>query len=156
MSYPKHKKVYDLGIAAWIKMHGHQISKIEIKCINFLVENEKMDVEIDNLKNSYVNSEACEYDSWLMSLKQLPITRVDNLDPEIVIVDGLGPSAFVRHKGRWRLIGRESNSRFAFFVPMPDNDEFNNLRVSWTNSELRTFDAAMMSIKNMRIKNNKR
>lgn len=152
----REKRIADLGLAAWIKMHGYQISKVESNCVFFQVENDQMIKEVEALETSYVNSEACSYDSWLMSLKQMPVTDVNECDPEIIVVEGLGPSAFLRHKGRWRLIGRPHHIKFAFYVPSNELTEFNSLRVAWTNSDLRDFDAAMMAIKSLRVRNNRR
>jgi hypothetical protein len=154
MGRQENKMIADLGLAAWVKMHGHRITRVEPRRVYFSLPDHNSSDEIESLKVSYVNSEASAFDSWLMSLKQMPSTNnVDRIDPSVVEVEGLGPSAYIRFKGRWRLIGRTSPLKYVFYVPVEDQDEFADLRVSWTNSRLRDFDAAMMSIKMLRISN---
>lgn len=151
MSYPREKRVVDLGLAAWIKMHGYQISKIGSSFVIFSIPDSEKDKESKDLEIRYVNSDATEFDSWLMTLKRTPITAIDEMNPSIHIVQGMGLTAWVKLKGRWRLVGRPSNIDFAFYVPEHEVTEFKNLLIGWTSSSLRDFDASMMAIKNVRI-----
>lgn len=65
------KSVSDLGVAAYVKMHG-------FKCVgrknrNFFFElYDDQDSEFDQLTFDYANSPMHDFDSCIMSLKKLP------------------------------------------------------------------------------------
>lgn len=65
------KSVSDLGVAAYVKMHGFKC--IGRKSRNFYFElNEDQVNEFDQLTFDYANSPMHDFDSCIMSLKKLP------------------------------------------------------------------------------------
>ena len=64
------KSVFDLGIAAYISMHGYKVVGRKDKLIYFEVPDSDVK-EFENLSYEYLNSDFHYFDSHLMSLKKL-------------------------------------------------------------------------------------
>jgi hypothetical protein len=119
----------------------------------FFERNEENDSKaIDKHKIDYVNSMFAEFDGWLMTMKNMPQESVDVVNPAIQEINSLGLATYIKMKSNWRLVGRTAPSRFVFMVPIDDKHKFNQLQYEWANHELRNFDAAMMSLKAIRLR----
>lgn len=63
------KAVHDLGIAAYLLMHGHKVTGRKTKSFYFEVENQER--EVDKLSFEYVTGPYHQFDSCLMILKKM-------------------------------------------------------------------------------------
>lgn len=65
----KTKCVNDLGVAAYIKLHGYRC--LGRKGRNYYFEVENNDIKFEKLIVEYINSSMHDFDSALMSLKKI-------------------------------------------------------------------------------------
>jgi hypothetical protein len=64
------KKVFDLGAAAYLLMHGYKVVGRQNKAVVFEIE-QSANKEFDSRKMEYLSSEFHRFDSCLMSLKKM-------------------------------------------------------------------------------------
>lgn len=152
MSERNLEKLKDLGVASYIKMHGVPVHEVNSKQVVFDVSDPAMRDRVKQLKNEYVNSQCATFDGWIATLKAMPQSRVDQINPSFQTVKSLGIAAFIKMKFGWRLIARVDRNSYVFFVPVEEEHEFEQAHIDWANSELRSFDSAMMQIKSGRLK----
>jgi len=66
-----YRHITDLGIAAYLVMHGYDVAGKRGKAIYFSVENEELD-KFERLTMEYLSSSFHRFDACLMSLKKTP------------------------------------------------------------------------------------
>tara|TARA_Y100000034_G_scaffold3535_1_gene4270 strand:- start:1469 stop:1711 length:243 start_codon:yes stop_codon:yes gene_type:complete len=68
-----HKHITDLGIAAYLVMHGYDVVGKRGKAIYFAIENDPEELEkFEKLTMEYLSSSFHRFDACLMSLKKTP------------------------------------------------------------------------------------
>lgn len=155
MSKPHGKgdeRIGNLGLAAYLKMQGCRVTGRTGSLVFFECNNEEEHKAINQHKIDYVNSSFAEFDGWLMTMKNMPQDPVDIVNPAIQEINSLGLATYIKMKSNWRLVGRTGPSKFVFSVPVGEKHKFNELQFEWANHELRNFDAAMMSLKAIRLR----
>jgi hypothetical protein len=65
------RAVSDLGVAAYVKMHGFKCIGRKTRNFYFEMDEDQMN-EFDQLTFDYANSPMHDFDSCIMSLKKLP------------------------------------------------------------------------------------
>lgn len=72
------KAVSDLGIGAYLLMHGYDVAGKKGKTIYFSLKNEEDEVrKFDKLTVEYLSSPYHRFDSCLMALKKVPDYKPD-------------------------------------------------------------------------------
>ena len=71
MSEKINKHVTDLGVGAYLLMHGYEVVDKKGRAIYFSVNKEDLD-KFDKLTYEYLSSPYHRFDSCLMSLKKIP------------------------------------------------------------------------------------
>lgn len=147
------KKIADMGLAAYLKMHGFEISSINKKNIEIEVRNESEENKLKELQMEYVNSDFCKFDCILMDLKRLPIVSKDFCSLDLQRVDSLGISSYLQlNRGNWILHSRTGRNCFLFKVPESSLESFREKQIAWNNSKLQDFNHEIMAIKVARKK----
>ena len=138
------KSVDDLGIAAFILMHGFHISGRKSRTFYFEVENEQDLIEIDKLSFEYLSGPHRQFDTCLMSLKKIgEYLPTDN--KEYKIVTDLGLAAFILMHG-FKVKGRKGRTIY-FYVSDQDINEFEKLSFEYLSSTYHDFDSCLMILK---------
>jgi hypothetical protein len=137
------RAVQDLGVAAYILMHGHALSGRKERTFIFGVDKNQLK-EFEDLKTAYLFSEFHYFDHCLMGLKKLeeyPYTINSNK-----FVTDLGAAAFLlMHK--FKLLGKKGRS-FYFDIHTEDEErQFDETNLQYTASEFHDFDSKLMSLK---------
>lgn len=70
MANQKKVSVKDLGMAAYLKLHGFDLYKKEGRLFCFLIEHEQDD-EFERTKVEYINGPFHKFDAQIMALKAL-------------------------------------------------------------------------------------
>lgn len=134
------KSVSDLGIAAYLMMHGYKTVGRRGRQVFFEVE-EKEAEEMSRLTMEYLRSQYSQFDSCLMGLKNVVETPAAVGRP----VSDLGIGAYVMLHG-YKVLGRKGKVIF-FEVAEKDDKEFVRLQIEYLGGTFHQFDAYLMGLK---------
>lgn len=149
-----HKFVNDLGVAAYLMMHGYPPVGKKGKAIYFKVSDQEASEEFDRLVLDYQPpNEFYTFDSCLMFLKKIDIEPPENLDPAThKTVSDLGVAAYLlMHEYRpnslgVRVVGKKG--KYVYFShPVGGEEEFNRLSLNYLPSQFQTYDSSLMGLK---------
>jgi hypothetical protein len=135
------KSVQDLGIAAYLMMHGFNVIGRKSRTIYFEVEEKDLG-EFDRLSFEYLSGTHRQFDTSLMSLKK--IGEYLPAGTYKAITD-LGIAAYLLMHG-FRVAGRKG--RIVYFdVAAEDGDEFERLNFEYLSTTYHQFDSCLMLLK---------
>lgn len=149
-----HKYVNDLGIAAYILMHGYHVIGKRGRSIYFECNSEEEAKEFDKLVLDYQPpNEFYTFDACLMFLKKLNDYVPDNLDNTInKAVSDLGLAAYLlmmeyrEDSLGLRVVGKQG--KYIYFEHPPGKeDEFKRLSYQYLPSQFQTYDSNLMALK---------
>lgn len=135
------KSVSDLGIGAYLMMHGYKVMGRKGKNVVFEI-NEKDSEEFEKLTMDYLQSPFHQFDHYIMILKK--VYESAGLQGGRVVAD-IGTGAYLMMNG-YKIKGRKGKNLF-FDVNEKDNEEFEKLMLDYTNSPYSQFDSWLMSLK---------
>jgi hypothetical protein len=146
--------VNDLGVAAYILMHGYAVIGKKARSIYFECENEESSKEFDRLVLEYQPpNDFYTFDSCLMFLKKINETVPENLNPEIhKVVNDLGVAAYlIMHEYRPKSLGCKvigKKGKFVYFEhPEGKGEDFERLSYQYLPSQFQTYDSNLMALK---------
>lgn len=149
-----HKFVNDLGVAAYILMHGYAVIGKKARSIYFECENEEACKEFDRLVLDYQPpNEFYTFDSCLMFLKKINEDVPENLDESVhKIVNDLGVAAYLlMHEYRPKSIGVRvigKKGKFVYFEhPKGRGEDFERLSYQYLPSQFQSYDSNLMALK---------
>lgn len=149
-----HKFVNDLGVAAYILMHGYAVIGKKARSIYFECENEESAVEFDRLVLEYQPpNEFYTFDSCLMFLKKINEQVPERLDENVhKIVSDLGVAAYLlMHEYSPKSIGVKvigKKGKYVYFEhPEGKDEEFERLSYHYLPSQFQTYDSNLMALK---------
>ena len=156
MNIPQHRAVNDLGVAAYILMHGYPVIGKRGRSIFFEVLED--DKDFDELVLEYQPpNEFYTFDSCLMFLKKISeLPPRDDLDVDrIKTVADLGIAAYVlMHEYKVKPLGTKvvgKRGKFVYFyVPEGKDTEFERLEYKYLPSQFQTYDSNLMALKKIR------
>lgn len=148
------KYVNDLGVAAYLLMHGYTVVGKKAKSIYFECHSEQESEEFEKLILDYQPpNEFYTFDSCLMFLKKINEYVPNNLDESIhKCVSDLGVSAYLlMHEYRpnsigIRVIGKKGKHVY-FSHPKGRGDDFKRLSYDYLTSQFQTYDSSLMGLK---------
>lgn len=148
------KFVNDLGVAAYLLMHGYTVVGKKGKSIYFECHNNQEAQEFDKLVLDYQPpNEFYTFDSCLMFLKKINEVVPDHLDDSIhKCVSDLGVAAYLlMHEYRpnslgVKVIGKRGKHVY-FEHPVGLGDEFKRLSYEYLTSQFQTYDSSLMGLK---------
>lgn len=148
-----HKHVNDLGVAAYILMHGYVVIGKKARSIYFECDRGASD-EFDRLVLDYQPpNEFYTFDSCLMFLKKMNEVAPDDLDdrPHKLVSD-LGVAAYLlMHEYRPKSIGVRvigKKGKFVYFEHPDGRDEdFERLCYQYLPSQFQNYDSNLMALK---------
>jgi hypothetical protein len=148
------KFVNDLGVAAYLLMHGYTVVGKKAKSIYFECHSETEAVDFDKLILDYQPpNEFYTFDSCLMFLKKINESIPDNLDDSIhKCVSDLGVAAYLlMHEYRMnsikvRVVGKKGKHVY-FSHPPLRGDDFKRLSYEYLTSQFQTYDSSLMGLK---------
>lgn len=146
------ERIGNLGLAAYLKMQGCKVTGRSGNMVFFECSTDEEREKINQHKIDYVNSPFAEFDGWLMTMKNMPTTPIDMVNPALQEIRSMGMATFIKMRTNWRLVGRPDNNKFVFMVPVNETHKFEEFQFEWANHPLRNFDASMMSLKSIRIR----
>lgn len=150
-----HKSVNDLGIAAYLIMHGYSVIGKKGRLIYFECQNEKESSEFDNLILDYQPpNDFYTFDSCLMFLK-----KINDHDPKKIqsdthkIVSDLGVAAYLlmreydsESKIGIKIVGKRG--KFVYFEhPKEKSNEFERRSYQYLSSQFQAYDSNLMALK---------
>jgi regulator of sigma D len=135
------KSVSDLGIGAYLMMHGYKVIGRKGKNVVFEI-NEKDTEEFERLTMDYLQSPFHQFDHYIMILKK--VYESAGLQGGRVVAD-IGTGAYLMMNG-YKIKGRKAKNLY-FEVLEKDNEEFEKLMLDYTNSPYSQFDSWLMSLK---------
>lgn len=139
------KSTGDIGIAAYVLMHGFKVLGKKNKDIIFTVE-EKESTEFDSCCLEYLSSDFHRFDACLMALKKVGEHKPAK-NGNIKSVSDLGIAAYILMHG-YKVVGREG--RFVYFqVDDKDLLSFDKLSLDYLSSDYHKFDANIMALKKL-------
>ena len=151
------KFVTDLGIAAYLMMHGFQVNGKKGKSIYFECNNEEEDKSIERLILDYMPpSEFYLFDSCLMALKKINPWKTaiekENSFEIIEVLSDMGQAAYILMKEYtdpkgFGILGRGSNKEIYFKVPEGLSREFKQRSFTYLSSNFHNFDSSLMALK---------
>ena len=148
------KFVTDLGIAAYLLMHGFQVNGKKGRSIYFECNNEEEDKEFNRLVLEYMPpSEFYLFDSCLMALKKInPWTGSVIMDESVFKLSDMGQAAYVLMKEYtdpkgFRVLGRSFEKEIYFSVPEGLDREFKQRAFTYLSSNFHNFDSGLMALK---------
>lgn len=149
-----HRFVNDLGVAAYILMHGYAVIGKKARSIYFECENDEASKEFDRLVLEYQPpNEFYTFDSCLMFLKKINETVPEHLDKDIhKIVNDLGVAAYLlMHEYGTKSIGVKvigKKGKFVYFEhPAGRREDFERLSYQYLPSQFQTYDSNLMALK---------
>lgn len=149
-----HKFVNDLGVAAYILMHGYAVIGKKARSIYFECENDEAALEFDRLVLEYQPpNEFYTFDSCLMFLKKINETVPAQLDEKInKVVSDLGVAAYLlMHEYRPKSIGVKvigKKGKYVYFeYPEGRGEDFDRLSYQYLPSQFQTYDSNLMALK---------
>ena len=136
------KSVSDLGIGAYLMMHGHKAIGRRGKNV-FFETTDKEAEEFDKLTMEYLRSQFNQFDSYLIALKKV----VESQDmPTGKAVADLGIGSYLMLHG-YKVLGRRGKNIYFEVNKEEDNKEFNRLQVEYLGGPLHQFDSYLMALK---------
>lgn len=148
----QHKFVNDLGVAAYILMHGYVVIGKKARSIYFECTNDAEVEEFDRLVLEYQPpNEFYTFDSCLMFLK-----KINECEPPAEgnqkTVSDLGVAAYLlMHEYRANKLGIKvvgKKGRYVhFLVPEDKNEAFDRLSYEYLPSQFQTYDSNLMALK---------
>lgn len=149
-----HKFVNDLGVAAYILMHGYAVIGKKARSIYFECEDDEASREFDRLVLEYQPpNDFYTFDSCLMFLKKINEFVPEKLDDEVnKVVGDLGVAAYLlMHEYRpkslgVRVIGKKG--KYVYFEhPEGRGEDFERLSYQYLPSQFQTYDSNLMALK---------
>lgn len=149
-----HKFVNDLGVAAYILMHGYAVIGKRARSIYFECQNEQDAQEFENLIFEYQPpNEFYIFDSCLMFLKKINEYVPEELDESVTkVVSDLGVAAYLlMHECRpnslgVRVVGKRG--KYVYFShPEGKGGDFDSLSYQYLPSAFQTYDSNLMALK---------
>lgn len=149
-----HKFVNDLGVAAYILMHGFAVIGKNGRSIYFECQNDEEAKEFDRLVLEYQPpNEFYTFDSCLMFLKKINEQAPETIDQNIhKVVNDLGVAAYLlmqeyREKSLGvRVIGKKG--KYVYFEhPEGKSEEFERLSYQYLPSQFQSYDSNLMALK---------
>lgn len=149
-----HKCVNDLGVAAYLLMHGFTVIGKKGKSIYFEMNDQETCEEFDRLVLDYQPpNEFYTFDSCLMFLKKIDIEPPEDLDETThKTVSDLGVAAYLlMHEYKPNAIGLRvvgKKGKYVYFNhPEGIGDKFNRLSLNYLTSQFQTYDSSLMGLK---------
>ena len=149
-----HKFVNDLGVAAYLLMHGFTVIGKKARSIYFECQNEEEAKEFDRLVLEYQPpNEFYTFDSCLMFLKKINEQAPIALDEKIhKVVSDLGVAAYLLMQEYWekplgvKVIGKRG--KYVYFEhPEGRGNEFERLSYQYLPSQFQNYDSNLMALK---------
>ena len=151
------KFVTDLGIAAYLLMHGFQVNGKKGRSIYFECSGTEQQ-DFDKLVLDYMPpSDFYLFDSCLMALKKInPWTKTLQKDKNIEVLTDMGQAAYILMKEYldpkgYKIIGRGSTEREKeIYFQLPENanhNEFRQRAFAYLGSPFHNFDSNLMTLK---------
>lgn len=134
--------VEDLGVAAYLCLHGYKFDHKKGKQFIFVCE-DTFDA-FSRKKFDYITSQLHDFDAKLMSLKKLGEYCPRNLDENTVQINDLGMAAYLSMNG-FKIIGRRGTD--VFFEIIDSEEEFLNHKIEYKDSPYRAFDNELRYLK---------
>jgi hypothetical protein len=135
------KSVNDIGIAAYLMMHGFNVIGRKNRTIYFEVDDNDL-TEFDRLSFEYLSGQHRRFDTSLMSLKKINEYLPDG---DYKPVSDLGIAAYLLMHG-FRVAGRKG--RIVYFeVAEKDEQEFEKLNFEYLSSTYHSFDSCLLLLK---------
>ncbi len=135
------KSVPDLGIGAYLMMHGYKAIGRKGKNVYFEVKEEEVD-EYVKLTGEYFRSKFHQFDAYLIALKKV-MESPDTPAGRAVLDLGIG--AYVMLHG-YKVAGRRAKNIY-FEVKDEEMKEFNKLQVEYLGGPFHQFDSYLMALK---------
>lgn len=149
-----HRFVNDLGVAAYILMHGYVVIGKKGKSIYFECENEEASTNLDQLVLEYQPpNEFYTFDSCLMFLKKINETVPTNYNETVhKTVEDLGCAAYLlMHEYRVKRMGLKvigKKGKYVYFQhPEGKAEDFKRLSYQYLPSQFQTYDSNLMALK---------
>jgi hypothetical protein len=153
-----HKFVNDLGVAAYILMHGYAVIGKRGRSIYFECTTEAEAKEFDRLVLEYQPpNEFYTFDSCLMFLKKINEVVPQELDEtRNKVVSDLGVAAYLLMKEYGGKYGEQSlgvkvigkRGKYVYFEhPEGKSDAFERLSYQYLPSQFQTYDSNLMALK---------
>lgn len=150
-----HKFVNDLGIAAYLLMHGYAVIGKKSRSIYFECQNEEEAKEFDRLVFEYAPpNEFYIFDSCLMYLKKINDQEPPELNEEIhKMVSDLGAAAYLlmrecdlESRMNLKIVGKRG--KYVYFEhPEGKGTEFGRRSYQYLPSQFQTYDSNLMALK---------
>lgn len=154
MSKVIHKFVNDLGVAAYILMHGYAVIGKKARSIYFECENEEAAQEFDRLVLEYQPpNDFYTFDSCLMFLKKINEHVPATINPEVhKVVSDLGVAAYLlMHQYQSKSIGAKvigkKGKNVYFEHPAGRGEDFERLSYQYLPSQFQQYDSNLMALK---------
>jgi hypothetical protein len=149
-----HKFVNDLGVAAWLLMHGYTVIGKKGRSIYFELSNEDEVGDFEGLILEYQPpNEFYTFDSCLMFLKKINEYMPDELDSSThKEVSDLGVAAYLlMHEYRdnnlgVRVVGKKGKFIY-FYHPEGKDEDFERLCYEYLPSQFQSYDSNLMALK---------
>jgi hypothetical protein len=135
------KTVSDLGIAAYVMMHGYKVVGRKSRNIFFDVDEADL-AEFDRLTFEYLSGAHRQFDTFLMSLKKIgEYLPAGNYLP----IGDLGIAAYLLMHG-YKVAGRKGRVIY-FDVDTEDKKEFEKLNFEYLSTTYHQFDSCLLLLK---------
>lgn len=148
------KFVNDLGVAAYLLMHGHPVVGKKARSIYFECENAEAAADFDRVVLEYQPpNEFYTFDSCLMFLKKINEYIPDDLNDDThKVVSDLGVAAYIlMHEYNPKSIGAKvigKKGKYVYFEHPPGRgDDFERLSYQYLPSQFQTYDSNLMALK---------
>lgn len=149
-----HKFVNDLGVAAYILMHGYAVVGKKARSIYFECESDQAAQELDRLVLEYQPpNEFYTFDSCLMFLKKINEHIPEQINEDVhKIVSDLGVAAYLlMHEYRPKSIGVKvigKKGKYVYFEhPEGRGEDFERLSYQYLPSQFQIYDSNLMALK---------
>lgn len=151
-----HRHVNDLGVAAYILMHGYNVIGKRDRSIYFECNNQDEVEEFNRLILDYQPpNDFYTFDSCLMFLKKIDIEIPENLDSNThKNVTDLGVAAYLlMHEYKpnplkLKIVGKKGRNVF-FSHPPGVEEAFNRLSLNYLTSQFQNYDSSLMGLKKL-------
>ena len=149
-----HKYVNDLGVAAWLLMHGYTVIGKRARSIYFELSSKEETLEFNKLVLDYQPpNKFYIFDSCLMYLKKIDEYLPDELDENThKVVSDLGVAAYLLMHECFpdsmgvRVVGKKGKFVY-FYHPDGRDEDFERLSYEYLPSQFQTYDSNLMALK---------
>lgn len=150
-----HKFVNDLGVAAYLLMHGFNVVGKKDRSFYFECQSDSECVEFDRLVLEYQPpNQFYTFDSCLMFLKKINEQLSVTINPSVhKTVNDLGVSAYLLmqeyHRDKplgVKVVGKKGKSIY-FEHPLGADDEFERMKFQYLASPFQNYDSNLMALK---------